>query len=266
MRLAAEPLAGQTRLVLAERPAGWQAGDRLVLPDTRQLGGDERGSRYQPQWEELTVAAVVRTPLNSMLILSKMLAENPDSHLSDKQVEFANTIHSSGADLLALINEILDLSKIESGTMAVEIADVTFTDLRSDIKRMFSQVAEDKGLDLVIELQEGLPDRVQTDVKRLRQVLKNLLSNAFKFTEFGEVNVQVGVATSGWNTENAKLNRQARSFHLACRIRVSAFRRTSSSSSLRRFNRPTEPQAANMAERVLAFRSAARSLDCSAVS
>ena len=91
--------------------------------------------------------------------------------------------------------------------MAVEIADVTFADLRVDIKRMFSQVAEDKGLDLVIELKQGLPERIQTDVKRLRQVLKNLLSNAFKFTEFGEVNVQVDVAESGWNTENAKLNR-----------------------------------------------------------
>src|SRR5689334_13269193 len=118
----------------------------------------------------------LRTPLNSMLILSKMLAENPDDTLTEKQIEFANTIHSSDADLLALINEILDLSKIESGAMAVEITDVMFTDLRSDIKRMFSQIGEDKGLNLVIELQEGLPDRVQTGVKRLRQVLKSLLS------------------------------------------------------------------------------------------
>jgi CheY-like chemotaxis protein len=149
----------------------------------------------------------LRTPLNSMLILSKMLGENPDNALSDKQVEFANTIHSSGADLLALINEILDLSKIESGAMAVEIADVTFTDLRADIKRMFSQVAEDKGLDLVIELQQDLPERIQTDVKRLRQVLKNLLSNAFKFTEFGEVNVQVASPTSGWSPDNQTLNK-----------------------------------------------------------
>jgi signal transduction histidine kinase len=142
-----------------------------------------------------------------MLILSKMLAENPDGTLTEKQIEFANTIHSSGADLLALINEILDLSKIESGAMAVEIGDVMFSDLRADIKRMFSQIAEDKGLNLVIELQQGLPDRMQTDVKRLRQVLKNLLSNAFKFTEFGQVNVQVGRATSGWNPENVTLSR-----------------------------------------------------------
>jgi signal transduction histidine kinase/DNA-binding response OmpR family regulator/HAMP domain-containing protein len=149
----------------------------------------------------------LRTPLNSMLILSKMLAENPDGLAVDKQIEFANTIHSSGVDLLALINEILDLTKIESGTMAVEVGDVMFTDLRADIKRTFSQIAEDKGLHLVIELQEGLPDRIQTDVKRLRQVLKNLLSNAFKFTEFGQVNVRAGVAREGWSAENDTLNR-----------------------------------------------------------
>src|SRR6185369_6597690 len=86
------------------------------------------------------------------------------------------------------------------------ISDVTFSDLRADIKRMFSQVAEDKGLDLVIDLQPGLPETVQTDVKRLRQVLKNLLSNAFKFTEFGEVSVHASVANSGWSMDNATLN------------------------------------------------------------
>jgi HAMP domain-containing protein/signal transduction histidine kinase/CheY-like chemotaxis protein len=177
---------------------------RLALEDkAKQLA---LSSKYKSEFLA-NMSHELRTPLNSMLILSKMLGENPDNVLTDKQVEFANTIHSSGADLLALINEILDLSKIESGAMAVEIADVTFADLRADIKRMFSQVAEDKGLDLVIELQHGLPERIQTDVKRLRQVLKNLLSNAFKFTEFGEVNVQIAAATSGWSSDNEILNR-----------------------------------------------------------
>jgi signal transduction histidine kinase/HAMP domain-containing protein/DNA-binding response OmpR family regulator len=177
---------------------------RLALEDkAKQLA---LSSKYKSEFLA-NMSHELRTPLNSMLILSKMLAENPEATLSEKQVEFANTIHSSGADLLALINEILDLSKIESGTMAVEVGDVMFTDLRADIKRMFTQIAEDKGLNLVIELQQGLPDRMQTDVKRLRQVLKNLLSNAFKFTEFGQVNVQIGRAMSGWNPENATLNR-----------------------------------------------------------
>jgi HAMP domain-containing protein/signal transduction histidine kinase/DNA-binding response OmpR family regulator len=149
----------------------------------------------------------LRTPLNSMLILSQMLAENPETTLTEKQIEFANTIHSSGADLLALINEILDLSKIESGTMGVEIGDVLFTDLRADIRRTFSQIAEDKGLQLVISLDKSLPQRMHTDLKRLRQVLKNLLSNAFKFTSNGKVEVNIGVAKRGWNAENENLNR-----------------------------------------------------------
>ncbi|MGC2236079.1 MAG: HAMP domain-containing protein [Pyrinomonadaceae bacterium] len=148
----------------------------------------------------------LRTPLNSMLILSKMLSENAETNLNEKQIEFAETIHSSGADLLALINEILDLSKIESGTMGVEIGDVHFTELREDIERTFSQIAQDKGLQLVTELGEQLPGHMQTDVKRLRQVLKNLLSNAFKFTHQGQVGMQIGVAKGGWSFDNDTLN------------------------------------------------------------
>ena len=152
----------------------------------------------------------LRTPLNSMLILSKMLAGNPDNTLTEKQVEFAETIHSSGADLLALINEILDLSKIESGTMGVEISDVLFAELRDDIERNFRQIATDKGLQLEVEIREDVPKRMQTDVKRLRQVLKNLLSNAFKFTEHGKVAVTVGLETSGWSLDHPNLSRASR--------------------------------------------------------
>src|SRR5688572_19237521 len=149
----------------------------------------------------------LRTPLNSMLILSKMLADNAEQNLNEKQVEFAETIHSSGADLLALINEILDLSKIESGTMGVEIGEVMFKDLQADTERTFSQIANDKGLQLVIDINDRLPQGLQTDAKRLRQVLKNLLSNAFKFTQEGRVKVDIDVADSGWSYDNNSLNR-----------------------------------------------------------
>jgi signal transduction histidine kinase/CheY-like chemotaxis protein len=149
----------------------------------------------------------LRTPSNTMLILSKMLAENAESNLNEKQIEFAETIHSSGADLLALINEILDLSKIESGMMGVEIGDVHFGELQEDIERTFSQIANDKGLQLVTELSKQLPAHMQTDVKRLRQVLKNLLSNAFKFTHHGHVEMQINVAHGGWSFDNDGLNR-----------------------------------------------------------
>jgi hypothetical protein len=149
----------------------------------------------------------LRTPLNSMLILSKMLSENSETNLSEKQVEFAETIHSSGSDLLALINEILDLSKIESGTMGVEIGELYFSELRADVERNFSQIAQDKGLQLVVEIEPELPKNMQTDIKRLRQVLKNLLSNAFKFTHQGQVTMKAGIAKRGWSYDNDSLNR-----------------------------------------------------------
>ena len=152
----------------------------------------------------------LRTPLNSMLILSKMLADSEDGNLTEKQVEFAETIHSSGADLLALINEILDLSKIESGTMGVEIGSVRYSDLRDDVERNFRQIAEDKGLVFSAEVDDRLPEFIQTDTKRLRQVLKNLLSNAIKFTDHGGVSIRIAPADKGWSYDNATLNEASR--------------------------------------------------------
>ncbi len=141
----------------------------------------------------------LRTPLNSLLILSKMLSENTDGNLSERQVEFAETIYSSGNDLLELINEILDLSKIESGTMAVDKTDVSFRDLQEYVERTFSQIAVNKGLEFRIRVDDALTPSMHTDVKRLQQVLKNLLSNAFKFTDAGEVELSIFSATEGWS-------------------------------------------------------------------
>ncbi|MFL6213561.1 MAG: response regulator, partial [Blastocatellia bacterium] len=152
----------------------------------------------------------LRTPLNSMLVLSELLAENSDSNLSDKQVEFAQTIHSSGADLLALINEILDMSKIESGTVTVEVGDVVFDQLKDYLERTFKPMAETKGLEFAVELEPDLPNLMRTDAKRLQQVLKNLLSNAFKFTHEGGVRLRVEEAAKNWVYENEALNRAAR--------------------------------------------------------
>jgi HAMP domain-containing protein/CheY-like chemotaxis protein/signal transduction histidine kinase len=147
----------------------------------------------------------LRTPLNSMLILAKLLAES-EENLTDKQREFARTIYSSGSDLLELINEILDLSKIESGMMEVEVGRVLFNDLAEYMERTFRQVAHDKGLDFGVHLGPQLPQGIFTDQRRLQQVLKNLLSNAFKFTEKGRVSITMSTATSGWSTDNHILN------------------------------------------------------------
>jgi signal transduction histidine kinase/DNA-binding response OmpR family regulator/HAMP domain-containing protein len=150
----------------------------------------------------------LRTPLNNLLILAQMLAENTENILTPKQVKYAETIHSSGTDLLALINDILDLSKIESGKMDVEVGSVRFSELHDFCLRTFRHVAEGKGLDLSIELAESLPaETIITDAKRLQQILKNLLSNALKFTEHGTVRLQIDRAVMGWSMNHPVLNR-----------------------------------------------------------
>jgi len=137
----------------------------------------------------------LRTPLNSMLILAKLLADNSDKNLSPKQTEFASTIYSSGGDLLNLINEILDLSKVESGKMEIEVDDVLLEEVRDYVNRTFNPVAQGKGLQFRVEIAPGTPAFIQTDAGRLNQILKNLLSNAFKFTQNGSVTLTMRPAT-----------------------------------------------------------------------
>ncbi len=149
----------------------------------------------------------LRTPLNSLLILSDQLSKNPEQNLTGRQVDFARTIHSSGNDLLNLINDILDLSKIESGTVAVDVGEVVLRDMQDYVDRTFRHVAESKRLDFETDLAASLPRIIHTDAKRLQQIIKNLLSNAFKFTEKGKVSLRIDQADRGWNTETETLNR-----------------------------------------------------------
>ena len=149
----------------------------------------------------------LRTPLNSILVLGQQLAENPDGSLSPKQVEFARTIHGAGTDLLNLISDILDLSKIESGTVSVEAEEVFFGALLDAVARPFHHEAENRKLLFEITADPSMGRSLVTDSKRLQQVLKNLLSNAFKFTEQGSVRLSVSRARNGWNAEHPILNR-----------------------------------------------------------
>ncbi|HVX11816.1 MAG TPA: HAMP domain-containing protein [Pirellulales bacterium] len=149
----------------------------------------------------------LRTPLNSLLILSDQLARNSDGNLSPRQVEFSQTIHASGNDLLSLINDILDLSKIESGTVVLDVGEITFRDMHDYVERSFRHVAESRRLGFSLTFASDLPFALQTDVKRLQQIIKNLLSNAFKFTERGVVSFHVSSARSGFSTENETLRR-----------------------------------------------------------
>jgi HAMP domain-containing protein/signal transduction histidine kinase/CheY-like chemotaxis protein len=147
----------------------------------------------------------LRTPLNSLLILSKLLADNPQGNLNEKQTEFARTINSAGSDLLSLINDILDLSKIESGTVSIEVGDMPMSTLKQHMERTFRQLATDKGLRFDVEFDTALPLAIRTDEKRLQQVVLNLLSNAFKFTAHGGVTLSVNRVKRGWSTNHPVL-------------------------------------------------------------
>jgi CheY-like chemotaxis protein/signal transduction histidine kinase len=144
----------------------------------------------------------LRTPLNSILVLGQQLAENPDGSLTPKQVEFARTIHGAGTDLLNLISDILDLSKIESGTVSVDAEEVFFGSLLDAVGRPFRHEAENRRLAFEVTSDAGMGRSLVTDSKRLQQVLKNLLSNAFKFTEQGSVRLSVSRAESGWSADH----------------------------------------------------------------
>ncbi|HTO08652.1 MAG TPA: response regulator, partial [Myxococcota bacterium] len=148
----------------------------------------------------------LRTPLNSILILGQQLSDNPDGNLSGKQVEFARTIHGAGTDLLNLISDILDLTKIESGTVTVDAAELSFSNLVEVVSRTFRHEAEARELSFDVVVDPTLPRSLVTDSKRLQQVLKNLLSNAFKFTERGGVRLSVSAARAGYTLDHPILS------------------------------------------------------------
>jgi len=147
----------------------------------------------------------LRTPLNSLLLLSDKLAKNPEGNLSVRQIEASRTIHASGNDLLALINDILDLSKIESGTVVADISELRLLDLQRYVERTFRHVAESKQVAFEVHLDPELPRTMSTDIKRMQQIIKNLLSNAFKFTHEGSVALSVSPAVEGWSRDNEDL-------------------------------------------------------------
>ena len=148
----------------------------------------------------------LRTPLNSILILGQQLADNPDGNLTSKQTEFARTIHGAGTDLLNLISDILDLSKIESGTVTVEAEEIFFSNLLDAVGRPFRHEAETRQLSFKVDLDPSLGRSLTTNSKRLQQVLKNLLSNAFKFTDRGGIQLKVFAAPVGWTSTHPVLS------------------------------------------------------------
>jgi signal transduction histidine kinase/HAMP domain-containing protein/ActR/RegA family two-component response regulator len=161
-------------------------------------------SRYKSEFIA-NMSHELRTPLNSVLVLAEQLEDNPDGNLTERQVQYAGAIRSSGGDLLKLLNDILDLAKVESNTVKFEITELSLADLRDSMVNAFRPVAEAQGLAFSVELGEELPATIVTDPHRLRQVLKNLLANAFKFTENGEVALKFARSSEGWSPDRERL-------------------------------------------------------------
>ncbi len=165
----------------------------------------ELSTRYKSEFLA-NMSHELRTPLNSILLLSRLLAENTDENLSSDQVEYARVIQSSGNGLLGLIDEILDLSKIEAGQMTLEYQSVPVTDITDELQALFGLLAKDKGLDFSIRVEPGVPPVIDTDKMRLGQILKNLLSNALKFTAAGSVTLTIKQAETPENTLSFVVN------------------------------------------------------------
>lgn len=198
--------------LLAEQKKEMERANREIEEAREELEEKARQIARASQYKSEFLANMsheLRTPLNSLLILSKMLADNPGNTLSEKQVQYAQTIHSSGNDLLELINEILDLAKIESGSVVAESREIKFSELEQFVEQTFRHVAEQKHLDFRIHFDPSLPALIHTDGRRLEQVLKNLLSNAFKFTSEGSVGLKVAPVREGWDRDNEALNHAA---------------------------------------------------------
>lgn len=186
-------LEEQTQLLEIQRDEATQAKASLQVQAIRL----KQASQYKSDFLA-NMSHELRTPLNSSLILAKLLADNPAGNLTDEQVQYAETIRSSGNDLLSLINDILDLSKIEAGHMEVHPEQVRISQLLNDLARMFKPIADQRSLDLQIKIADDCPDLFETDQQRVEQILKNLVSNALKFTEKGSVELSVRRVSDQW--------------------------------------------------------------------
>jgi len=207
LRESNEDLGRQAKL-LAEQNIEAERKNSEVEESKRQFeekaGQLALSSKYKSEFIA-NMSHELRTPLNSLLILAEQLQDNPDDTMTETQVEYASVILASGKDLLGLLNSILDLAKAESGTVTAEMADVSVQELRTVLLREFQHVADVKNLGYAIDVADDVPDDIVTDPLRLRQILANLLANAFKFTETGEVQVNVFLAESGWSPATESL-------------------------------------------------------------
>ncbi|WP_407344124.1 ATP-binding protein [Pengzhenrongella phosphoraccumulans] len=203
LRASNQDLGRQAHLLAAQKTEAERRNQEIE--ESKHLVEEKAGqlavsSKYKSEFIA-NMSHELRTPLNSLLILAEQLEDNPERNLTNKQVEYARVIRASGMDLLGLLNGVLDLAKAESGTVVVEMAAVSVAEFRATLLREFAAIAQKKGVGLSIDLDPSSPTTIVTDPLRLRQILTNLLANAFKFTETGAVQVRLGLAEGGWSTD-----------------------------------------------------------------
>ena len=209
LRESNEDLGRQAKL-LAEQNIEAESRNHEV-EQAKQLLEERAGqlaisSKYKSEFIA-NMSHELRTPLNSLLILAEQLEDNPEETMTERQVEYASVILASGRDLLELLNNILDLAKAESGTVVADLSLAVVEDLRNALFREFEHVAQARALGFSIDIAPDVPPEIVTDPQRFRQVLKNLLANAFKFTEQGDVTVRIALARGGWSSDTVTLTR-----------------------------------------------------------
>ena len=208
LKVTNEELEEQTRLLeeqkqeITKKNADLEEAGRIIEEKMADL---ELTSKYKSEFLA-NMSHELRTPLNSILLLARLLSENREENLSPKQVEFSETIYSSGADLLKLINEVLDLSKVESGKFDLEVSRVNVAQFADKMRRTYESLAREKGLELSIRVDSGVPPEFETDLLRLEQIVKNLISNAVKFTSRGSVSLAITLPGEGVDLSQSSLD------------------------------------------------------------
>ncbi len=207
LKVTNEELEERSKALEIQRDAINEKNKELEIArkDVEEKAHDlELASKYKSEFLA-NMSHELRTPLNSIIVLSQLMTENKKKHLDDKELQFSKTIHSSGFDLLNLINDILDLSKIESGNIELLLERLNFEDLKSFIESSFEELMKEKGLKLQIEIKNDIPKSILSDVQRVQQIIKNLFSNAIKFTTNGKISMIIGKPAKNTKYSNPEL-------------------------------------------------------------
>ncbi len=253
LKVTNEELEERTKALELQRDAINSKNKELEIArkDIEDKANDlELASKYKSEFLA-NMSHELRTPLNSIIVLSQLMAEDKKGHLDDKEKQFSSTINSSGNDLLNLINDILDLSKVESGNIELQIDRLYFDDLESYVTTSFDEVMKDKGLKISTEIKEGVPESILSDLQRVQQIIKNLFSNAIKFTKSGEISMIISKPAKNTKFSNPDLQVN-NTVAISVKDSGIGIPKENKKLFLKHLNKPTGLPVENMEVRVLA--------------